>query len=118
MLTRRHAEVVAADSVADAAFRAECWSSSPEIPRIDRVCYSDEHYVPTVLAMAGMDDECACSSDVTYTAWGELLCSCVSEGYMAGACVEQQGTWGWVVCWLAGAGWHGLALAGATRNLQ
>jgi hypothetical protein len=48
-LARRHAAAVVDDAVVDAAFRATCrprWDAGAWCAR--RVCYSDEHYVPTV----------------------------------------------------------------------
>ena len=35
-------------------------------------CISDEHYFPTVLASAGLDDECSCNCyGIAYTDWSE-----------------------------------------------
>jgi len=72
--------VVAADQVVGAAFARECYTFDPWNPKLRylpahlahvrklkpgsplvtaalRNCVSDEHYVPTVLAVNGLDDE-------------------------------------------------------------
>ena len=69
MLQRRHAELVAADVGVDAAFRADCWTATDWWEPGSRFCASDEHYVPTLLAVHGRDAETACSDAVMYTRW-------------------------------------------------
>ena len=53
-----------------------------------RDCYSDEHYVPVLMAYLGLDNETTCSGDTMHVSWqsstGEVcrstvLSSCVIE---------------------------------------
>jgi hypothetical protein len=61
VLTRSHAELVVADTAVDALFRAICrsrdWDEALQ-RRYD--CYSDEHYIPTLLAVKGLDNQTDC----------------------------------------------------------
>ncbi|GAB4813316.1 hypothetical protein N2152v2_000362 [Parachlorella kessleri] len=64
VLIRRHAEAVLDDVQLFRAFEEHCWSGwVPEYYR-KRDCFSDEHYIPTLLAFHGLESECACE------AWG------------------------------------------------
>ena len=56
-LVRAHAQVVADDTAIDAIFRTVCRSREwdEELER-EYVCYSDEHYIPTLLSLRGLDD--------------------------------------------------------------
>lgn len=71
-LTRGHASVVVRDTQIDAIFRKLCR------PRWDhdwcdfRVCYSDEHYISTLLAIRGLDNETDCRGELTDRDWSRV----------------------------------------------
>lgn len=69
MLTRKHAEAVAADEAVAAAFEAECFVGEPPGGGGKRFCVSDEHYLPTLLAHLGLEGECACQGVITHAHW-------------------------------------------------
>ena len=59
---------------ADAAFRQECWATGwdpPPPPEARRDCISDEHYIPVLLVLLGLEQETLCYAGVTFTFWGE-----------------------------------------------
>ena len=64
-LTRPHAQAIVDDVTVDAAFRQECYSPADR----SRFCPSDEHYIPTLLAVRGLEAEAACEASTTYTHW-------------------------------------------------
>ena len=69
-LTRKHAAAVAADEAVAAAFRAHCTNApDADLGGAWRSCFSDEHYFPVVLALAGWDAETDCEGDMTHTIW-------------------------------------------------
>ena len=64
-LTRAHVELVLQDTVIDDVFRRYCRETyEPELKRL-RICFSDEHYVPTLLAVHGRDNETDCRGETT-----------------------------------------------------
>lgn len=71
-LTRRHARIVLDDRKIDDIFRHLCR------PRWDddwcdfRVCYSDEHYIPTLIAIHGLDNETDCRGELTDRDWSRV----------------------------------------------
>ena len=71
-LTRKHAAAVAADTAIDATFRSIChfteWDSELERKYL---CFSDEHYIPTLLAIRGWDSETDCLGYNVHTDWTE-----------------------------------------------
>ena len=71
-LTRKHAAAVVADTQIDATFRSLChyreWD--PELER-KYLCFSDEHYIPTLLAIRGWDAETDCFGYNVHTDWTE-----------------------------------------------
>lgn len=71
-LTRKHAAAVVADTKIDATFRQLChyreWD--PELER-KYLCFSDEHYIPTLLAIRGWDAETDCFGYNVHTDWTE-----------------------------------------------
>ena len=72
-LTRRHAEVVAADVELVEAFGRYCSTdTSPHVARltdgVSSFCAPDEHFVPTLLATRGLESELV-SRSVTYARW-------------------------------------------------
>jgi hypothetical protein len=81
MLLRRHAALVAADARLAPRFERECYSYlPPRLPRppyvaaqnrswVHRTCVSDEHYVPTLLAVHGQDFATTCSDSLTAADW-------------------------------------------------
>ncbi|KAL4420283.1 hypothetical protein ABPG77_005623 [Micractinium sp. CCAP 211/92] len=68
-LIRKHAELVVADSEVFQAFRDRCggWYSQE---RQWKECVPDEHYIPTLLASRGLENETYCGGwGVAYTDW-------------------------------------------------
>ncbi len=71
-LERRHVQLVVQDTDVDEIFRSLCR------PRWDddwcdfRVCYSDEHYIPTLLAVHGLEDETDCAGELTDRDWSRV----------------------------------------------
>jgi hypothetical protein len=71
-LVRDHADLVLKDTKVDKIFRSLCR------PRWDhgwcdfRVCYSDEHYVPTLLAIHGLDNETDCHGELIDRDWSRV----------------------------------------------
>lgn len=63
-LQRRHAEIIAEEEIVNAVFEKECYAVANS-----RFCVSDEHYIPTVLALKGSDEECACDGEATHVKW-------------------------------------------------
>ncbi|PRW58041.1 Transcription initiation factor TFIID subunit 13 [Chlorella sorokiniana] len=70
VLNRRHAEVVAHDTELMAVFGRHCSvGEDKELGRF-RECISDQHYIPSLLAMYGLDNETSCDpSGGTYERW-------------------------------------------------
>ncbi|KAI3434431.1 hypothetical protein D9Q98_002508 [Chlorella vulgaris] len=80
-LIRQHAQLVVADRQLAPRFERECYSYFP--PKIGqppyvaaqqrqwvpRTCVSDEHYVPTLLAVHGQDQRTTCSDALTAADW-------------------------------------------------
>ena len=61
VLTRAHASLVAEDTAVDPLFRAICRSKDWDDELKRRYdCYSDEHYIPTLLASRALDNETDC----------------------------------------------------------
>lgn len=73
-LQRHHAQAVADDTTVDAVFREECYcrKKTDGSGEWSRFCVSDEHYIPTILAIQGSDvrNETYCSDGLTYSKWG------------------------------------------------
>ena len=71
-LTRKHAAAVVADAAIDSTFRSIChfreWDSELERKYL---CFSDEHYIPTLLAIRGWDSETDCFGYNVHTDWTE-----------------------------------------------
>uniref|UniRef100_A0A1D1ZSR7 Uncharacterized protein n=2 Tax=Auxenochlorella protothecoides TaxID=3075 RepID=A0A1D1ZSR7_AUXPR len=82
-LTKSHAEVVRRDDSLWRLFEQECYSYEPggglPLPPYMRAvgrsasarrsCVSDEHYFPTLLAVAGLQNETSCEGSLTFTHW-------------------------------------------------
>ncbi|KAL6782791.1 hypothetical protein ACKKBG_A08140 [Auxenochlorella protothecoides x Auxenochlorella symbiontica] len=68
-LSRVHARLVVADVEVEAQFQQHCRPSWVPEWRTFRVCYSDEHYIPTLLAVHGLDNETDCSGSTTDANW-------------------------------------------------
>ncbi|KAL4439715.1 hypothetical protein ABPG75_002716 [Micractinium tetrahymenae] len=80
-LTRAHAELVAADRHLAPRFERECYSYLPPVmvrpayvvaqnrTWVHRSCISDEHYIPTLLAIHGRDQETTCYDALTAADW-------------------------------------------------
>lgn len=63
MLNRFHAELAIKDQHIKEVFKRYCWSYGKHI------CVSDEHYLPTLLASYGLDDQTDCLGEGTWTNW-------------------------------------------------
>ncbi|KAL4426017.1 hypothetical protein ABPG75_010033 [Micractinium tetrahymenae] len=62
-LLRRHVEVVLQDVEVFRRFEEHCWNGWDGDYKRWRDCYSDEHYIPTLLASKGLDAESSCYID-------------------------------------------------------
>lgn len=71
-LNRAHAELAVRDEAVDAAFRATCRRRWDPEWCDHRVCYSDEHYFPTLLATHGLENETDCFGELTDRDWGRV----------------------------------------------
>ncbi|KAL4439980.1 hypothetical protein ABPG75_002981 [Micractinium tetrahymenae] len=68
-LTRKHAELVAADSKIFRAFKERCGGWYGDVKQW-KECVPDEHYIPTLLASLGLENETYCGGwGVAYTDW-------------------------------------------------
>lgn len=65
VLNRAHAELVVEDHHVKEVFKRYCWSYGKHI------CVSDEHYIPTLLASYGLDDQTDCLGTGTWTDWSQ-----------------------------------------------
>eukprot|EP00884_Botryococcus_braunii_P021938 jgi/Botrbrau1/8428/Bobra.0237s0047.1 len=68
-LTRRHAEFVVKDTKIYPIFEEHCTSGFDEHLDRQRDCVSDEHYIPTLLAYLGVDNETDCLGCLVSTRW-------------------------------------------------
>ena len=71
-LNRDHAQLAVDDIKVDSAFRATCRRRWDPDWCDHRVCYSDEHYFPTLLAAAGKEDETDCYGELTDRDWSRV----------------------------------------------
>jgi hypothetical protein len=71
-LKRSHASLVLRDTEIDAIFRSLCRARWDHDWCDFRVCYSDEHYIPTLLAMHGLDNETDCVGELTHKDWSRV----------------------------------------------
>ncbi|KAK9907312.1 hypothetical protein WJX75_001278 [Coccomyxa subellipsoidea] len=67
VLRRDHAQIIADDTVVADAFTKHCYMEWRD--NVWRDCYSDEHYLGTLLASRGLDNETDCLGHITYTHW-------------------------------------------------
>lgn len=71
-LKRPHAQVVIDDEELDRMFAEECYvCTDPAACFPQRFCVSDEHYIPSLFALKGLDEQCACEGMATMTRWEE-----------------------------------------------
>ncbi|KAK9848925.1 hypothetical protein WJX84_001940 [Apatococcus fuscideae] len=71
-LTREHADRIANDTQIRDIFAKECWVDKENLEKgwdLWRFCVSDEHYIPTLLAVLGLDDQTDCKGSVTSAWW-------------------------------------------------
>ena len=70
-LIRRHAELIAEETEINGVFEKECYVKPAKsgFSGYSRFCVSDEHYIPTVLAVKHLDSECACDGEATRSVW-------------------------------------------------
>jgi len=66
-LLRKHASSVVQDKDIDDLFRTYCRPRWDELWCDFRVCYSDEHYIPTLFSSLGLDNETDCAGELTGT---------------------------------------------------
>ncbi|KAI7839849.1 hypothetical protein COHA_006412 [Chlorella ohadii] len=70
-LTRRHAEIVLNDVEAERSFREHCGGWYAHLNQW-KECIADEHYVPTLLASLGLENETYCRGwGLAYTDWSD-----------------------------------------------
>jgi hypothetical protein len=61
-LQRKHAEIIVNDDEIERSFAEHCnMKFDPDVGRL-RDCISDEHYIPTLMAVHGLEDEMDCQS--------------------------------------------------------
>ncbi|KDD74315.1 hypothetical protein H632_c1407p0, partial [Helicosporidium sp. ATCC 50920] len=72
-LTRRHAAAITADRAVERQFRSHCRIAYEPLWRTNRVCYPDEHYLPSVLAVLGVEAETDCEGQCTDADWDRRL---------------------------------------------
>jgi Core-2/I-Branching enzyme len=72
VLTRAHAAAVADDTAIDTIFRNVCYSRDWDAA-LERqyVCFSDEHYIPTLLALKGWDNQTDCLGYTVAVDWSQ-----------------------------------------------
>eukprot|EP00887_Chlorella_sp_A99_P003649 scaffold7.g3649.t1 len=99
MLSRAHAELVAADREVNQAFAEHCRIGWDEERQAERDCISDEHYIPSLLAFHGQDNATTCHvTSGTFVDWKASLGgtgACTST-LAPGACwqrASQVGSW-------------------------
>lgn len=69
-LHRKHAEYIRDDEAVHEAFKQECFvEKNEEGDAYSRFCVSDEHYVPTLLAMLHVENETYCNGGLTHNFW-------------------------------------------------
>lgn len=68
-LKRPLVEVVLGDKELDRIFAKECYVCTDQICQEQRFCVSDEHYIPSLIALKGLEDECVCDGMATMTRW-------------------------------------------------
>lgn len=66
-LIRKHAQLVVDETEINAVFSEICWMSFE--PEDFRTCVSDEHYIASLLAVRGLEEECACDGVSTRAVW-------------------------------------------------
>lgn len=71
-LTRRHAQLAVDDIHVDATFRTTCRRRWDPDWCDHRVCYSDEHYFPTLLSVRGLENETDCYGELTDRDWSRV----------------------------------------------
>jgi hypothetical protein len=55
------------DAILNRIFALECWSDPPEQRHRRRGCVSDEHYIPSLLALMKLENQTACYAVTTYS---------------------------------------------------
>ena len=68
-LKRPLVETVLDDQELDRIFAEECYVCTNESCQERRFCVSDEHYIPSLLALKGLEEECVCDGMATMTRW-------------------------------------------------
>ncbi|KAK9789383.1 hypothetical protein WJX73_006397 [Symbiochloris irregularis] len=71
-LTRPHAQAVHEDEHVKPRFKEHCWIDVENWRKgwqVRSFCVADEHYIPTLLAMKGLDNETDCTGAVTHAWW-------------------------------------------------
>ena len=68
-LIRKHAQVVADDKTIIDIFSQHCYTYYDSRKR-QQECFSDEHYISTLLAVHGLDSETDCLGVITHADWG------------------------------------------------
>ena len=68
-LIRKHAQIVADDKTIIDIFSEHCYTTYSKWGK-ELECFSDEHYISTLLAVHGLDRETDCLGVVTHADWG------------------------------------------------
>ncbi|CAL8470673.1 g10215 [Coccomyxa elongata] len=68
-LTRKHAQIVSDDVAIADIFAKHCRVGTDKKTGHVYKCIADEHYIPTLLALKGVEAETDCSGSMTYVHW-------------------------------------------------
>ncbi|KAL4424080.1 hypothetical protein ABPG75_001381 [Micractinium tetrahymenae] len=72
VLNRKHAELILQDRKVERVFQQHCRTTFEEDRGEERVCYADEHYFPTLLAVHGLDHETDCQGRFMDVDWSRV----------------------------------------------
>ncbi|KAI3432241.1 hypothetical protein D9Q98_003802 [Chlorella vulgaris] len=74
VLNRKHAQLVLDDRRVEAVFQQHCrttWEDDGDEGWL-RVCFPDEHYIPTLLAVHGLEEETDCQGSLMDVDWSRV----------------------------------------------
>lgn len=72
VLNRKHVELILQDRRVERVFQQHCHTTFEEDRGEERVCYADEHYFPTLLAVHGLDHETDCQGRFMDVDWSRV----------------------------------------------
>lgn len=73
VLNRKHVEVILQDRKVERVFQQHCHTMFEAEMGGERVCYGDEHYFPTLLAVHGLDNETDCQGKFMDVDWSRVV---------------------------------------------